>query len=83
MVNLGTTRLVGVSMVVGILVIAGTNLAFAQQPSCVEGGAYSHVGCTPLATAQLIGVAIVGGIVALAIACGVAGRQYHTNPITR
>ncbi len=64
-------------MVVGILAIAGTNLAFAQQPSC-GAQIYAYIACAPLDTGQLVGVASVGGVVALAIAFGVHGRQYHT-----
>ncbi len=79
MVDVGTIRLAVVITLVGIVTVAGTNLAFAQQPSCVEGGAYSYIGCTPLGTAQMYGASIVAGVVALAVACGVHGRQYHTN----
>jgi hypothetical protein len=78
MVNLGTAQLAGVTMV-GILAIAGTNLAFAQQP-CVENQAYTYVGCTPMGTAQMYGAAIVVGVAAFAVGCGAAGRQYHTIP---
>lgn len=79
MVNLGTAKLAGVMTVVGIVAIAGTNLAFAQQPSCGEQ-AYGYIGCTPLATAQLYGAIIMASVVACAIACGAAGRHYHTIP---
>ncbi|MDE1728969.1 MAG: hypothetical protein KGH81_07330 [Thaumarchaeota archaeon] len=79
MVNLGTAKLAGVMTVVGIVVIAGTNLAFAQQPSCGEQ-AYGYIGCTPLVAAQQYGAIMMAGVVAFAIACGVAGRHYHTIP---
>lgn len=79
MVNLGTAKLAGVIMTVGIIAIAGTNLAFAQQPSCGEQ-AYGYIGCTPMGTAQLYGAILVVGVVAFAIACGAVGRQYHTIP---
>jgi hypothetical protein len=109
MVNLGTAKLAGVVLVVGILAIAGTNLAFAQNatspptstpsapttpPSTPTGtsdypctgtpfyGAqsFAYIACTDLGTAQMEGLAITGGVVALAIAFGAAGRQYHTIP---
>jgi hypothetical protein len=98
MVNLGTAKLAGVVLVVGILAIAGTNLAFAQNatspPSTPTGTAeypcaatpfhgaqsYAYIACTDLGTAQMEGLAITGGVVALAIAFGAAGRQYHTIP---
>jgi len=80
MVNLGTAKLAGVTMVVGILAIAGTDLAFAQQqPSCGEQ-AYGYIGCTPLVAAQQYGMILVAGIVAFSIAWGTAGRKYHTIP---
>ncbi|MGB6464193.1 MAG: hypothetical protein WA799_08725 [Nitrosotalea sp.] len=82
MVNLGTAKLAGITMVVGILAIAGTNLAFAQQPPTNCGAqAYAYIACgPPLGIAQLYGAIIVAGVVAFAIAWGVAGRQYHTIP---
>ncbi|MGI0088606.1 MAG: hypothetical protein ACREBI_11710 [Nitrosotalea sp.] len=79
MVSLGTAKLAGVIMTIGIVAMAGTNLAFAQQPSCGEQ-AYGYIGCTPLGAAQLYGGVLVAGVVAFAIAWGVAGRQYHTIP---
>ncbi len=82
MVNLGTAKLAGVIMVVGILAIAGTNLAFAQQQPCVDNVAYAYIGCIPLDTAQWYGAAMVAGVVAFAIACGASGWRYHTNPPT-
>lgn len=80
MVNLGTAKLAGVMTVIGLVAIAGTNLAFAQQqPSCGEQ-AYGYIGCTPLSTAQLYGAIMMAAVVACAIAFGAAGRQYHTIP---
>ncbi|WP_166392497.1 hypothetical protein [Candidatus Nitrosotalea sp. TS] len=79
MVNLGTAKLAGMMTVVGIVAIAGTNLAFAQQPSCGEQ-AYGYIGCTPLVAAQQYGAIMVAAVVACAIAFGAAWRQYHTIP---
>ncbi len=79
MVSLGTAKLAGIIMTMSIIAIGGTNLAFAQQPSCGEQ-AYGYIGCTPVATAQLYGAILVVGVVAFSIAWGVAGRQYHTIP---
>ncbi len=80
MVNLSTAKLAGVTMVVGILAIAGTNLAFAQTCGTQGAQAYAYIGCEPLDTAQWYGVAIVGGVVAFAIACGASGWKHHTLP---
>ncbi|MDE1763182.1 MAG: hypothetical protein KGH88_02925 [Thaumarchaeota archaeon] len=79
MVSRRTVELAGVIMTVGIVAMSGTNLAFAQQPSCGEQ-AYGYIGCTPLNTAQLYGSILVAGVVALAIGCGAAGVRYHTIP---
>ncbi len=79
MVNLGTAKLSGVIMVVGILAVAGTNSAFAQKP-CVDNAPYVYIGCIPLVTAQQYGAITVAGVIAFAIAWGIAGRQYHTIP---
>lgn len=76
MVNLETAKLAGVIMTIGIVGIAGTNLAFAQQPTCGEQPYIYNVGCLPIGTAQLTAVALVGGIVALAIGCGAVGSRY-------
>ena len=77
MLNIGTAKLAGVTMVVGILAIAGTNLAFAQQP-CVDNAAYVYIGCIPVDTAQWEGAAIVGGVVAFAIGTAAAsGNLRH------
>jgi len=84
MVNLGTAKLAGIIMTIGIVAMAGTNLAFAQQPTCGTApygeAPYAYIGCTPLGTAQMYGVILVVGVVIFAIAWGVAGRQYHTIP---
>ncbi len=83
MVNLGTAKLAGVIMVLGMLAIAGTNLAFAQQPSCGTAPygavAYGYIACgPPLGTAQYYGAAIVGGVVVFAIGCAaVSGNLRH------
>jgi hypothetical protein len=79
MVNIGTAKLAGIIWTVSIVAVMGTNLAFAQQPSCGEQ-AYGYIGCTPLNTAQLYGGILVAGVVALAIGCGAAGVRYHTIP---
>jgi len=78
MVNLGTAKLAGVTMVIAILAIAGTNLAFAQQPSC-GAQAYAYIACgPPLVTAQYYGAAIVGGVIVFAIAsAGASGNLRH------
>ena len=81
MVNLGTAKLAGVTMVVGILAIAGTDFAFAQQPTNCGAQAYAYIACwPPLGTAQQYGVILVASIVAFAVAWGVAGRKHHTIP---
>ncbi len=79
MVGFGTTRIVGVVIGLALVAIAGTNSAFAQQPSCGEQ-AYGYIGCTPLSTAQLYGAIMVAAVAAFAVAWGTAGRQYHTIP---
>jgi len=77
MVNLGTAKLAGVIMVVGILAIAGTNLAFAQQ-SCVDNAPFVYIGCIPLVTAQMYGAGIVGGVIVFATVCAaVSGNLRH------
>ena len=77
MINLGTAKLAGITMVVSILAIAGTNLVFAQQPCGAQAYAYTACG-PPLGTAQLYGVAIVGGVVACSIAFAAAsGNLRH------
>ena len=77
MVNLGTAKLAGVTVVVSILAIAGVNLVFAQQPCGAQ--AYAHIACgPPLDTAQLYGAAMVGGVIACAIAYATAsGNLRH------
>lgn len=95
MIELGTAKLAGLIIVIGILAVAGTNLAFAQGSTTTPTGttdypcaatpfygaqSYGYIACTPLGTAQMEGFAIVGGVVALAIAFGAVGRQYHTMP---
>lgn len=80
MVNLGTAKLAGVIMALGIVAIAGTNLAFAQQPSCGEQAYVYNIGCLPLDTAQIVGGVLVASIAAFAIAWGVAGHHHHTVP---
>ncbi len=82
MVNLSTAKLAGVIMVVGILAIAGTNLAFAQTCGTQGAQAYAWIGCEPLGTAQWYGVILVVGVVAFAIACGAAGWKHKSDPIT-
>jgi hypothetical protein len=42
--------------------------------------AYGYIACTSLSTAQMEGFITVGVVVALSIACGAAGRQFHTMP---
>ena len=79
MVSTGVAKMATVITTVVIVAIAGTNVAFAQQPSCGEQ-AYGYIGCTPLNTAQLYGAILVAGVVAVAVSFGVAGRQYHTIP---
>ncbi|MDE1845500.1 MAG: hypothetical protein KGI10_09280 [Thaumarchaeota archaeon] len=79
MVSLGTAKLAGLVMTLGILAMAGTNLAFAQQP-CGEQAYIYNVGCLPLNTAHIVGAILVASIVAFAIAWGVAERQYHMIP---
>ncbi len=80
MVDLDTAKLAVVIMTIGLVSMAGTNLAFAQQQPCGEQPYVYNVGCLPLGSAQLAAIAIVGGIVALAIGCGAAGVKYSTIP---
>ncbi|MDE1766308.1 MAG: hypothetical protein KGI27_08575 [Thaumarchaeota archaeon] len=83
MVYLGTAKLAGVIMTISIVAIAGTNLVFAQTTSTGQpcgAQAYTYIGCTPMATAQLYGAIIVAVVVAFAIGCGAAGVKYHTIP---
>lgn len=77
MVYLGTAKLAGIVMAIGMVAMAGTNLAFAQQPSCGEQPYVYNVGCLPLDTAHMVGAVMVAGIAAFAIAWGVAGRHNH------
>ncbi len=76
MVSLSTARLAGLIMTTGLVVIAGTNSAFAQQQPCGEQPYVYNVGCDPLGTAQMYAAALVAGIIALAIGLGVAGRKH-------
>ncbi len=75
MVSPSTARLAGLIMTTGLVVIAGTNSAFAQQP-CGEQPYVYNVGCVPLGMAQMYAAALVVGIIALAIGLGVAGRKH-------
>ena len=77
MISLGTAKLAGLTMIVGILAIAGTGMVFAQQPCGAQ--AYAYIACgPPLGTAQMYGVAMVGGVVACAIAFSTAsGNLRH------
>ena len=77
MVSLSTAKLAGVVMTLGVVAIAGTNLAFAQQPSCGEQAYVYNVGCLPLDSAHMVGAILVASIAAFAMAWGVAGRHYH------
>ncbi len=93
MINLGTAKLAGIIIGLGILAIAGTNLAFAQNSTSTPTGtieypcaatpfhggqAYAYIACTPLDTAQMEGLAMVGGVVALSIACAAgSGNLRH------
>ena len=83
MVNLGTARLAGVLIGFGLVAMTGTNFAFAQTTSTGQpcgAQAYTYIGCTPMGTAQMYGAITVAVVIAFAIACGAAGRQYHTIP---
>jgi|GEM_PF-1530918 len=81
MVSLGTAKLAGLVMTLGMLAIASTNLAFAQQPSpCGEQAYVYNIGCLPLDTAHIVGAILVASIVAFAISWGIAERQYHMIP---
>jgi len=78
MVSLGAAKLAGVIMAVGIVAIAGTNFAFAQQPLC-GAQTYASVACgPPIGTAQLYGGIITAAVVAFAIGCAIPGLKYHT-----
>ena len=76
MVRVGTAKLAGLVMTLGILAMASTNLAFAQQPSCGEQAYVYNVGCLPLDSAHMVGAVLVASIAAFAIAWGVAGRHH-------
>ena len=77
MVSLGTAKLAGLVMTLGILAMAGTNLASAQQSSpCGEQAYVYNVGCLPLDQAHMVGAVLVASIVAFAIAWGAAGRHH-------
>ncbi len=67
----------GIVVTIGLIAMAGTNLAFAQQQPCGEQPYVYNVGCAPLGTAQLYAAVLVGGIVALAVACGASGIRHH------
>lgn len=75
MVNLGTARLAGVIIGLGLVAIAGINVAFAQTTSTGQpcgAQAYAYIGCAPLATAQMYGAAIVGGVIIFSIVIAAA-----------
>ncbi len=87
MVDIRTAKLAVVIMAIGIVAISGTNLAFAQSQTQIQCGtapygeaAYAYIGCIPMGTAQMYGIYLVVGVVALAIGCGAAGRTLHTPP---
>lgn len=80
MVSLRTAKLAGLIMTTSLVVIAGTNSAFAAQP-CGEQPYVYNVGCVPLATAQMYAVALVVGVIALAVGLGVAGRKHIIHQI--
>ncbi|MGB9125211.1 MAG: hypothetical protein WA833_08580 [Nitrosotalea sp.] len=73
---LSVAKLAGVVMAISIVVIAGTNLAYAEQP-CGEQSYVYNVGCLPLDQAHMVGGVIVASLVIFAIAWGVAERHYH------
>jgi hypothetical protein len=74
MVNLETAKFAGVIMTIGLVGIAGTNLVFAQQP-CGEQPYVYNVGCLPLGSAQMAAVALVVGVIALSVGCGIVGAR--------
>lgn len=76
MVYLYTAKFAVVILTLGIAGIAGTNLVFADQP-CGEQPYIHNVACMPLGQAQIAALAIVGGIIALAIGCGAFGIKHH------
>ncbi len=86
MINLGTVKLSGIIMVVGILAIAGINLAFAQNatsttPPACGSAAYAFVACnTSTGTAQMEGFIMVGAVAAFSVGCGAAGLKYRSYP---
>ncbi|MFZ1076625.1 MAG: hypothetical protein WAN47_04255 [Nitrosotalea sp.] len=85
MINLGTAKLSGI-MLVGILAIAGTDLAFAQNatsttPPACGSMPYAFVACsTTTGTAQMEGFIMVGAVVAFSVGCGAAGLKYRSYP---
>jgi hypothetical protein len=92
-VNLGTAKLARVIIGLGILAIAGTNLAFAQNSTptgttdypCAAtpfygAQAYGYIACTPMDTARMEGIGATVAVIALAVGCGAAGAKHHTAP---
>ena len=95
MVNLGTAKLARVIIGLGILAIAGTNLAFAQNSTSTPTGtkdypcaatpfhgaqSYGYIWCTPMDTARMEGIGATVAVIALAVGCGAAGAKHHTAP---
>lgn len=81
MVSLGKAELAGIVVTSVMIAMMSTNLAFAQQQQpCGEQPYVYNVGCLPLNSAQLYAAVIVGGIIALAVGCGVSGIRYSTIP---
>lgn len=68
-----------VAVAVSVTAIMGT--AFAQTSNSTQtvcgSQPYAYVACNePTSSAQMYGIVIVGGIVALAIGCGAAGLRH-------
>ena len=81
MISLQSAKLAGVVMTLGIVGMAGTNLAFAAQTPCGEQPYVYNVGCMPLSTAHIVGGVMVATIIGFAVAWGIAG--VHLTPIKK
>ncbi len=80
MVNLGIAQLTGLVMLIGLVAIASTNLAFADKQPCGVQRDVHSIGCMPLEQAHLVVVGLVIGIIALAIGLGIAEKNLHSFP---
>ncbi len=80
MINLGIAQLAGLVMMIGLVAIASTNLAFADNQPCGEQPYVHNVACMPLGEAQVVAVGLVMGVIALAVGLGIAERHLNVSP---